>query len=108
MLGDFLLDVLVSGLGPSTDRGLLFLLTIPALLLACMAGWLIVSSANPLDEALGLEVFAGSIIAGSFGLLVALLHLIREPADRVVAVLCLVINSAAVLTPLMWLATSLR
>ena len=67
---------------------------------------LLTSSADPIRQpAWGLAVLMGSVLCGGGGLLVSVLHLRRVPSDRLFALVCLTLNIAAPVVPLLWLFT---
>ena len=106
ILGELLLDLLAGGLGPSSDRGLVatFAAGSVGLLLATL--WLIATSPDPLRQPdLGWAILAGSLLCGTAGLLVSVLHLRRSQSDRQFSVLCLTSNVAAIAVPVIWLTS---
>lgn len=104
ILTDLVLELLGSGIGPSTDRGLVATFTCGSFALVSLCIWLLMTSPDPLREpAWGLGVYIGSILVGAGGVLVSVLHLRRNPSDRPLALLCLVANGAAITVPSVWL-----
>ena len=100
VLDDLIVDALFSGIGPSTNRGLLIFVTICGLTLAVTSGLLVASGVDilqPPDWKIG--ALLASLLAGWAGMFIAVLHLRREPADKVLAATCFVINLAAASTP---------
>lgn len=99
---DVLLEILESGVGPSSDRGMVAATAAAALAFAGAALWLIAVSPAPINESgWGLLVFAGSIISGSAGVFVSCLHL-RRTDDRLFPLLCLTLSVAAIAIPPFW------
>ena len=104
ILTDLVLELLGSGIGPSTDRGLVATFTCGSVALVSLCIWLLMTSPDPLREpAWGLGVYIGSILVGAGGVWVSVLHLRRNPSDRPLALLCLVANGAAITVPSVWL-----
>jgi uncharacterized membrane protein YfcA len=105
ILVDVLLEILASGFGPSSDRGMVATTAVASLVFASATVWLIATSATPMSQpAWGLLVFAGSLISGSAGVLVSWLHL-RRTEDRLFALLCLTPSVAAIAIPAFWFMT---
>ena len=103
LLVDLLSDVLAGALGPATNKGLLLGSTVAGLALAIVSGWLAVSS--PVDVSAPdwhIGVLVCSLLVGSAGAFLSILHLSREPqrGDRVVAVISLAVNLAAATLPI--------
>src|SRR5687767_12949045 len=104
ILADLVLELLGSGMGPSTDRGLVATFTCGSIALVSVSIWLLITSPDPLRQPpWGLAVYIGSILGGSGGALVSVLHLRRNPSDRTLALLCLAGNGAAIAVPSIWL-----
>jgi hypothetical protein len=104
ILTDLVLELLGSGIGPSTDRGLVATLTCGSIALVSVSIWLLMTSPDPLTQpAWGVGVYIGSILVGSGGDLMSVLHLRRNPSDRALALLCLAVNAAAIAVPSIWL-----
>lgn len=104
-LVDVLLEILESGFGPSSDRGMVATTAAASLAFASATLWLTGVSATPISQpAWGLLIFAGSLISGSAGVLVSWLHL-RRTKDRLFALLCLTPSVAAIAIPAFWLMT---
>lgn len=102
-LTDLLLDVVVDGLGPSTDRGRLVLFAASGLILTGLTVWLISSSHDPLNEpSWGFGAIVAGIVFGAAGTLVSVWHLIGDDTDRLLAAASLLMNAAAVATPVAW------
>ena len=103
LLSDFLLDLIGSGLEPSSERGIVATFSAASLALVLTTLWLALSFPTPGKQPpWGLAVIAGSLICGAGGLLVSLLHLLRNASDRVFGAVCLIVNVAAVGIPLLW------
>ena len=99
-LAELVLELIGAGAGPSTDRSVVATATLASGALMCAVAWLSMTSADPLNETgWALAAQAGSFVLGAVGVLVSLLHLSRVPADRVLALVCLVINVTAVAVP---------
>ena len=99
-LVQLIIEVLAGVLGgPPTNRGLLILFTIVGLALAVMGVW---STTNGIDVVRApdwqIGILLASLLGGSAGLLVAVLHLRREPSERPLAGACLALNVVAVST----------
>lgn len=104
LLIDLLLDVIGSGVGPSTDRGLVATFSAGSIALTAVTAWLVVTSHDPITQPeWALTVLAGSILCGAGGVLVSLTHLRRNESDRLFGFLSLTLNSAAVAIPLAWM-----
>jgi len=104
ILADLVLELLGSGIGPSTDRGLVATFTCGSVALVSVSIWLLMTSPDPLRQpAWGLGVYIGSILVGSGGALVSVLHMRRNPSDRALALLCLAASGAAIAVPPIWL-----
>lgn len=100
ILADLVLELLGGGIGPSTDRGLVATFTCGSVALASVCIWLLMTSPDPLRQpAWGVGVYIGSILVGSGGALVSVLHLRRNPSDQALALFCLAANGAAIAIP---------
>lgn len=102
-LGDLLGDLITSGVGPSSDRGIVAMFSAISAALAIATGWLLLTSSNPIKPEWGFGVLAASLIFGGGGVLVSLLHLRRNESDRLFGALCLAVNVATVAIPLFWI-----
>jgi hypothetical protein len=68
--------------------------------LLAATGWLLATYPNQITQPeWALPVFAGSVLCGSGGLLVSLLHAARNKSDRLFGVLCLIVNVASIGAP---------
>ena len=104
LLTDLLGNVIESGVGPSSDRGIVGTFSAGSVALAIATVWLVWTFPNPIKQPeWGLGVLAGSLICGGAGVLVSLLHFRRNESDRVFALLCLTVNVAVVAIPLLWI-----
>lgn len=92
-----MLDVVLDGVAPSTNRGLLLLSTVAGLALALISGWLMANSGGGVlnDPDWSVGVLLGSLLIGSGGACLAILHFVRERHDRGLAEVCLAANTAA-------------
>lgn len=105
LITDLLLDLIGSGVGPSTDRGLVATFSARSVLLATLTVWLVMTFPDPIGQSeWGLAVFAGAVLCGSGGILVSLLHLRRNGSDRPFGFLSLTLNAAAVTMPIVCMA----
>lgn len=106
ILVDLLLEILAaSGLGPSSERGIVATLAAVSLAFLSAGLWLVAASVTPISQpGWGVLVFAGSLISGSAGVLVSVLH-IRRTEDRRFALLCLISCVAAIAIPGFWFIT---
>jgi hypothetical protein len=106
ILTDLILELLGSGIGPSTDRGLVTTFTAGSVGLLSLSVWLLMISPDPLSQPpWGIGVYVGSILVGAGGCLVSVLHLRRNPSDRALGVVCLAANATAVAIPTIWILT---
>jgi hypothetical protein len=106
VLGDLLLDALVGGAGPSSDRGVVGTFAGVSCALMVATGWLLVTSPNPIQEPeWGMGVLALSVAWGVGGLVVSVLHLYRNQSDRRFGLVCLAFNVGAVAVPALWTIT---
>lgn len=104
LLIDLLLDLIGSGVGPSTDRAIVVSFSAASIILAAVSTWLVMTFPDPIKEpAWGLAVLACAVLCGAGGLLVSSLHLRRNEADRLFGGLALTVNAAAIATPLFWI-----
>jgi hypothetical protein len=104
VLSELLLNIAFSGLAPSSDRGTVALSSTGAVLGGSAAAWLLVTSADPLSNpAWGIDALAGSIAWGVGGVLLTLLYMRRNRSDRLFGIVNVMINTAAVAIPLLWL-----
>jgi len=104
LLTDLVLELLGAGIGPSSDRGLVATFAIGSVAFLSVTVWVLTTSPDPFRQpAWGLVVCAGSILIGAGGFLVSILHLRRNPSDRVLALLCLGANVVAVAVPTLWI-----
>ncbi len=83
-----------------TTRGFVVVLSAGALILCGVAAWLILTGSNPPWR---MGALAGSIAVGIVGLLVSLMHLLRDESDEPLATACVAINVGAILVPTLWL-----
>jgi hypothetical protein len=68
VLTDLVLELLDSGIGPTTDRGLVATFTAGSLAFVCLSVWLLMTSPDPLRQpAWGIGVYVGSILVGAGG-----------------------------------------
>jgi hypothetical protein len=106
ILTDLVLELLGSGIGPSTDRGLVTTFTAGSVGFVSLSVWLLMISPDPLSQPpWGIGVYVGSILVGAGGCLVSVLHLRRNTSDRALGVVCLAANAAAVAIPTIWILT---
>jgi hypothetical protein len=80
-------DILLNGLGPSTDRGIIVTSTLIALLLLLIA--FAFGTQSP-------GLYVGAAAVSSVGCLLSILHLRRVPEDRIIALPCLIVHVGAV------------
>jgi hypothetical protein len=103
LLDDLLADLLASGGGPSSDRGLAVMLAVAAF--ACGVATVVATMRAPgilHGPSWGIAVLVGSILFGAGGALLATLHIARNEDDRVLGVACLAASLAGPLLPLVW------
>ncbi|HXW04511.1 MAG TPA: hypothetical protein VD833_04705 [Vicinamibacterales bacterium] len=105
LITDLLLDLVGSGVGPSTDHGLVATFSAGSVLLAAVTVWLMMTFPDPIRQPeWGLAVFAGAVLCAAGGVVVSLLHLRRNETDRLFGFLSLTLNAAAVTIPMVWMA----
>lgn len=101
---DLVLELVGAGIEPSSQRGLVVTFAVASVAFVSVTVWLVMTSPDPLRQpAWGLGFFVGSILVGSGGLFVSVLHLRRNHSDRLLALLCLTANVAAVAIPTFWI-----
>jgi hypothetical protein len=105
VLLDVVLELLGSGVTPSSERGVVASFTAAAVILASVTLWLLLTHSEPRADLWGLGICVGSLAVGAAGLFTSLLHLTRNPDDRAFGVLCLTANVAALLVPIVGIAT---
>jgi hypothetical protein len=106
VLLDVVLELLESGVTPSSERGFVASFTAAAMILASVTLWLLLTHSQPLADPWGMGSCVGSLAIGAAGLFMSLLHLTRNTDDRAFGVLCLTANVAALLVPIIGIATS--
>jgi hypothetical protein len=106
LLSDFLGDLIASGVEPASDRGIVATSSALAAVLAITTVWLLLTSPDPIKQPpWGLLVLAASMMFGSGGFVVSLLHFRRNESDRLFAGVCLTVNGAAVAIPMLWIVS---
>ncbi|HEY0875808.1 MAG TPA: hypothetical protein VGD94_20190 [Vicinamibacterales bacterium] len=99
LIDEFLIDSLLGGLGPSSNRGVLVLVALFGIGLTCASGWCLARGIDPLH---GPEWAFGLLVVAVVGAPIALFSCVivgaRNPEERGVATVAVIANAAAVLT----------
>jgi peptidoglycan/LPS O-acetylase OafA/YrhL len=104
ILTDLILEVIGSGVEPSSDRGLVATFAAGSVVLASATVWLLVTFPDPIRQPeWGFGLLVGSLLCGAGGCLVSVLHLRRNESDRVFGLLCLASNVLAIGVPTVWM-----
>ena len=104
ILTDFFWDLIALGVEPSSDRRIVGTSSALSAALAITTGWLLLTFPNPIKQPnWGLGLLGASMMFGSGGVLVSLLHFRRTESDRLFAAVCLTVNVAAVAIPMLWM-----
>jgi hypothetical protein len=82
VLLDVVLELLGSGVTPSSERGFVASFTAAAVILASGTLWLLLTHSQPFANLWGLGICVGSLAIGAAGLFTSLLHLTRNTDDR--------------------------
>lgn len=99
-LTDLFLELVAPDVAPASERGLIARSTTGSVILLATTVWLLATYPDSIEQpSWALPVLAGSVLCGSVGLLLSLLHAARNASDRLFGVLCFFINAAAVITP---------
>ena len=94
ILADLLLNIFESGIGSSSERGLVATFTSGSVVLSIGTVLLLTTARDPLRQPeWGMAVLAGSVLCGAAGLLLSALHLRRNQADRVFGLACLALKT---------------
>jgi hypothetical protein len=101
ILMDVLVDLVGGAVGAETERGLVGTFTTGAAVILAFAVWVVMG--DPVRQSTWvLGAFVASILVGSGGVFLALLHWNRNPSDRLFAVICAAFSGAAVAFPVLW------
>ena len=104
LFSDLLGDLLASGAGPSGDRSLVALFAVGSFL--CGSGTVIAATISPglfHSAPWAIGALVGSILGGAAGVMLSILHIVRNENERAFGSWCLGASIAGLLMPLMWL-----
>ena len=107
ILADLLLEAIGSivFVEPSSDRAIVVTFGAGSFGLLLADIWFLMTADPAGQLAWGYALFIGSLLWGTGGFLVSILHLRRVPSDRFLSVPCLAVTLGAVMVPAVWLFT---